>query len=93
MRPNPATHKFQLLEANERYTEIHELSFSDGSATDVDPAVARDRSFMVFGSGRHAKKDIDLRIALKGADGRLYGHVFTKPSGEASGCARIVGRE
>jgi WD40-like Beta Propeller Repeat len=65
MRPNQTTHKFQLLEANEKYTEIHELKFSDGSETDVDPAVARDRSFMVFGSGRHAKKDIDLFITYR----------------------------
>jgi Tol biopolymer transport system component len=65
MRPNSTTHKFQLFESNSKYTEIHELSFSDGSETDVDPAVARDRSFMVFGSGRHAKKDIDLFITYR----------------------------
>jgi Tol biopolymer transport system component len=65
MRPNPTTHRFQLFESNSKYTEIHELAFSDGSETDVDPAVARDRSFMVFGSGRHAKKDIDLFITYR----------------------------
>jgi Tol biopolymer transport system component len=65
MRPNPATHKFQLFEADQKYSEVRELSFSDGSETDVDPAVARDRSFMVFGSGRHAKKDIDLFITYR----------------------------
>jgi hypothetical protein len=69
MRPNSATHKFQLFESNAKYTEIHELTFSDGSETDVDPAVARDRSFMVFGSGRHAKKDIDLFITYRVKEG------------------------
>jgi hypothetical protein len=65
MRPDSTTHKFQLFESNSKYTEVHELTFSDGSETDVDPAVARDRSFMVFGSGRHAKKDIDLFITYR----------------------------
>jgi hypothetical protein len=65
MRPNATTHKFQLFESNSKFTEIHELAFSDGSETDVDPAIARDRSFMVFGSGRHAKKDIDLFITYR----------------------------
>lgn len=65
MRPNAKTHRFQLFEANSTFTEIHELAFSDGSNTDVDPAVARDRSFMVFGSGRHARKDIDLFITYR----------------------------
>ena len=69
MRPNSNTHKFQLFEANPTYTEIHELAFSDGSDTDVDPAVARDRSFMVFGSGRHAKRDIDLFITYRTGQG------------------------
>ena len=41
------------------------LPFSDGSTTDVDPAIAPDESFMVFGSGRHAGKDIDLFIAFQ----------------------------
>jgi WD40-like Beta Propeller Repeat len=65
MRPNPTTHKFQLFVADAKYTEIRELSFSDGSNTDVDPAVSRDGSFIVFGSGRHAKKDIDLFLTYR----------------------------
>ena len=69
MRPNLATHRFQLFESNATYTEVHELKFSDGSDTDVDPAVARDRSFLVFGSGRHAKKDIDLFITYRTPQG------------------------
>lgn len=69
MRPNSSTHRFQLFESNSKYTEVHELKFSDGSETDVDPAVARDRSFMVFGSGRHAKKDIDLFITYRIKEG------------------------
>jgi Tol biopolymer transport system component len=69
MRPNSTTHRFQLFESNSKYTEVHELTFSDGSETDVDPAVARDRSFMVFGSGRYAKKDIDLFITYRIKEG------------------------
>ena len=68
MRPNPITHKFQLFEAEAHYAEIRELAFSDGSNTDVDPAIARDGSFLIFGSGRHAKKDIDLFITYRTKD-------------------------
>jgi Tol biopolymer transport system component len=69
MRPNSTTHKFQLFESDSKYTEVRELKFSNGSETDVDPAVARDRSFMVFGSGRHGGKDIDLFITYRTAQG------------------------
>jgi Tol biopolymer transport system component len=65
MRPNLTTHSFQVFEANAKYSDVHELAFSDGSNTDVDPAVARDGSFIVFGSSRHAKKDIDLFITYR----------------------------
>lgn len=66
MRPDPATHRFQLFESSSKYTEVHELTFSNG--TDVDPAVARE-SFIVFGSGRHAKKVIDLFITYRSRQG------------------------
>jgi Tol biopolymer transport system component len=87
MRPNSATHRFQLFESNSKYTEVHELAFSDGSETDVDPAVARDRSFMVFGSGRHAKKDIDLfityRIKERWGDPIYLGDSINSPQSDA----------
>ena len=41
------------------------MPFSDGSSTDVDPAVAPDESFVVFGSGRTPKRGIDLFIAYR----------------------------
>ena len=46
------------------YAEPEPLSFSDGSVTDVDPAVSPDGSFMVFGSGRHPGTDIDLFVTF-----------------------------
>ncbi len=73
MRPNATTHRFQLFEARRDagggYEAPTPLPFSDGTETDVDPAVARDQSFIVFGSGRHAGKDIDLFIAFKTKQG------------------------
>src|SRR6202044_2143065 len=36
------------------------VSWSDGSSTDVDPAVAPDESYAVFGSGRTPAQGIDL---------------------------------
>jgi hypothetical protein len=87
MRPNLNTHKFQLFEANSTYTEIKALAFSDGSNTDVDPAVARDRSFMVFGSGRHARKDIDLfityRIGQSWSEPIYLGDAINSPQSDA----------
>lgn len=41
------------------------LPFSDGSTSDVDPAVAPDESFLVFGSGRKPKRSMDLFIVFK----------------------------
>jgi Tol biopolymer transport system component len=90
MRPNPTTHRFQLYEAprsTEGYGPATPLSFSDGSDTDVDPAIARDKSFLVFGSGRHQKKDIDLFIAFRTESGwsqPLYlGDQINGPSSDA----------
>jgi hypothetical protein len=90
MRPNPTTRRFQLYEAQlsaEGYGPATPLSFSDGSDTDVDPAIARDKSFLVFGSGRHQKKDIDLFIAFRTESGwsqPLYlGDQINSPSSDA----------
>jgi len=73
MRPNAETHRFQIFKAvpggGGTYLRSEPLPFSDGSDTDVDPAIAPDQSFIVFGSGRHAKKDIDLFIAFRDGDG------------------------
>jgi dipeptidyl aminopeptidase/acylaminoacyl peptidase len=68
MHPAADSKRFQLFRAQlERgiYREPQALSFSDGSTTDVDPAVAPDESFMVFGSGRTPAKSMDLFIVFR----------------------------
>ena len=47
------------------YQEPAPLPFSDGTATDVDPAVAPDESYLVFGSGRAPAKGIDLFLVFR----------------------------
>ena len=68
MKPSVRTGRFQLFSAARSgadYVEPAPLPFSDGSTTDVDPAVAPDQAFIVFGSGRRANADIDLYIAMR----------------------------
>lgn len=63
------------------------LPFSDGSSSDVDPAVAPDESFMVFGSGRRPKRSMDLFIVFKrnGAWGEpiWMGDIVNSPGSDA----------
>lgn len=64
--------KFRLFRSQYRdghYLAAVPLPFSDGSSTDVDPAVAPDESFVVFGSGRTPKRGIDLFIAYRDGTG------------------------
>jgi Tol biopolymer transport system component len=64
--------RFRLFRAQYRdghYLAAVSLPFSDGSSTDVDPAVAPDESFVVFGSGRTPKRGIDLFIAYRDGPG------------------------
>jgi hypothetical protein len=71
MTPDEHSGKFRLFRAqrrNEAYLAAEPLPFSDGTATDVDPAVAPDESFVVFGSGRVPKRSIDLFIAFRDGD-------------------------
>jgi Tol biopolymer transport system component len=72
MRPDGEKSRFRIFMARhkkEGYENPVPVSFSDGQDTDVDPAIAPDQSFIVFGSSRHAKKDIDLFIVFRhGAD-------------------------
>jgi WD40-like Beta Propeller Repeat len=71
MRPDGDKSRFRIFIAkrtSEGYESPAALPFSDGQETDVDPAIAPDQSFMVFGSGRHAKKDIDLFIVFRDND-------------------------
>lgn len=71
MSTDPARGKFRLYRSQLRdgvYETAKPLPFSDGSATDVDPAVAPDESFVVFGSGRKPGRGIDLFIAFRDGD-------------------------
>lgn len=57
--------RFRLYHSQYRdgsYQAAQPLPFSDGTYTDVDPAVAPDESFMIFGSGRPPAKSVDLFI-------------------------------
>jgi hypothetical protein len=64
--------KFRLFRSqfhNGSYSPAQPLPFSDGTVTDVDPAVAPDESFLVFGSGRIADRGIDLFIVFRNNHG------------------------
>jgi hypothetical protein len=68
MEPDKKTGKFRLYRSQYRdgtYQTAEPVSFSDGSSTDVDPAVAPDESFIVFGSGREPAQGMDLFIAFR----------------------------
>jgi Tol biopolymer transport system component len=74
MHPGNDPKHFQLFRAayvNGTYLEPQPLPFSDGTVTDVDPAVAPDESFVVFSSGRAPARQIDLFIAFR--DGGHWG--------------------
>ena len=84
------TNHFRLYRAQFRdgtFSQPQPLSFSDGSVSDVDPAVAPDESFMVFGSGRKPKRSMDLFIVFKrnGAWGEpiWMGDVVNSPGSDA----------
>ena len=90
MTTDAKTGKFRLFRSQYRdgaYAVAQPLPFSDGSATDVDPAVAADESFVVFGSGRVPKRSIDLFIAFRNADGwsdpQSLGDVVNSPGSDA----------
>lgn len=68
MHPAGAAGKFRLYRSQYRdgnYLPPEPLPFGDDSANDVDPAVAPDESFMVFGSGRAPADGMDLFIVLR----------------------------
>lgn len=71
MATDPKTSKFRLYRSQYRngsFEPAQPLPFSDGSSTDVDPAIAPDESFVVFGSGRAPARGMDLFIAFKDGD-------------------------
>ncbi|MBN7136270.1 hypothetical protein A7A76_16115 [Lysobacter enzymogenes] len=73
MQPNAATGHFQLFSARLRggdYDEPQPLPFSGGEQSDVDPAVAPDQSFLIFGSRRApATASMDLFVAFREGEG------------------------
>ena len=74
MRPADDPKHFRLYRAafvHGAYQQPQPLPFSDGTVTDVDPAVAPDESFVVFGSSRPPARQIDLFIAFR--DGEHWG--------------------
>lgn len=68
MTTDAGSGKFRLFRAqfhDDDYLPAQPLPFSDGTTTDVDPAVSPDESFLVFGSGRIANRGIDLFIVFR----------------------------
>src|SRR4030095_16045848 len=60
--------RFRLYRSQYRagtYEAAQPLQFSDGATTDVDPTVAPDESFMIFGSGRPPARGIDLFLVRR----------------------------
>jgi WD40-like Beta Propeller Repeat len=61
-------HRFRLYRSQYRdgaYQPAEPLAFSDGTYTDVDPAVTPDESLMVFGSGRPPARSVDLFVVRR----------------------------
>ncbi len=68
MSPDKLTNRFRIYRAqlaNGQFESPVPLPFSTGEFTDVDPAVSPDESFLVFGSSRKSRTDIDLFLAFK----------------------------
>jgi Tol biopolymer transport system component len=68
MRPDQSSGKFRLFRSQSRESGFDPpvpLPFSTGAFTDVDPAVAPDESFLVFGSGRPPARSMDLFIVYR----------------------------
>lgn len=92
MRPDPETGRFRLYRAawtGAAYGAPEPLAFSTGASTDVDPAVAPDGSFLVFGSGGAARfagaRSMDLFIVFHGSEGwGLPVHLGDKVNAEGS---------
>ena len=84
-------HRFRLFRSQWQageYQAPQPVAFSDGSETDVDPAVAPDESFAVFGSGRKPAQGMDLFIVFKDHNGswqtpQHLGTVINSPGSDA----------
>jgi Tol biopolymer transport system component len=72
MTTDAVTGRFRLYRSQfegDRYGPAIALPFSDGSVSDVDPAVAPDESFLIFGSGQNKARGMDLFIVFREGDG------------------------
>jgi len=91
MKPDGPKNRFRLFRSQwngHTFDTPVPLSFSTGEETDVDPAVAPDESFLVFGSGRTpANKSIDLFISFRDhgiwGDPIHLGDVLNSPGSDA----------
>jgi len=82
MHPVDGGRRFRLYRASwhdGRFEPPQALPFSGGTTNDVDPAVAPDESFVVFGSSRAPAHDMDLFIAFR--EGATWGE--PRPLGDA----------
>jgi Tol biopolymer transport system component len=67
MRPDGPEGRFRLYRSQWNCSSFDTplpLPFSDGSSTDVDPVVAPDESFLIFGSSQTPARGIDLFIVF-----------------------------
>lgn len=91
MHPNAKTGNFQLFRSQLRdgqYQQPQALPFSGGEQNDVDPAVAPDESFLIFGSRRApATKSMDLFVVFHDASGwgtpQWLGDTINSPNSDA----------
>ena len=90
MHPVDDGRRFRLFRAawrDGRFEAPAPLPFSDGSTNDVDPAVAPDGSFVVFGSSRAPACGMDLFISFRQGSSwsapRHLGDVVNSPGSDA----------
>jgi Tol biopolymer transport system component len=94
MDSNQETGRFQIYRSQWRdgeYQAPATVGFSDGSSSDVDPAVAPDESFVVFGSGRPPAgkpgpgMDLFISFSQNGVWGKPIhlGDVINSPTSDA----------
>jgi len=90
MHPVDDGRRFRLYRAawrDGRFEAPAALPFSDGTTNDVDPAVAPDESFVVFGSSRPPARDMDLFVAFRQGSAwsapRHLGDVVNSPGSDA----------
>ena len=71
MRPDDKTNRFRLFVADPRdgYTTVKPLDFWQPGSVDVDPAVAPDQSYMVFGSSRATPGKLGLFVSFRRSGG------------------------